>query len=440
MIQRAFFTALLLLLAHTSGAEAQDPALPLLTPSAQEVTLPEAGEGSAAGTLINAGNAKAYKALIVPELYPLVRANLIELDAVKGLRYRPSSTALQASAQEAAISGNGEIAEPPIQLSPGMMFPSIDVADKNATWKVLWNLQSRLWSQQFIENSFVLSWLQGQKLTRQLGGRLTRVYPKALSEGDKSIQLFREKIELIAPGAVKGFTWLSFRFFGPEEDMLWLYSPVVERSRQLTGTNRSDAILKTSVAPDDFLAWSGKVELVEPKQIRKIKGLVFFPSVEPVALKQGAGACMEWAADNDPSRSAIWNYQSHKYSQAFGWVPTASVAVPRDLWRIEMISRDPYSAYGRQVLYIDAELFVPVYKFIYNRAGYLWKIVAAAYAQGVTSGGARQIILPHYTIVDDLIAKSAYIIESSETKICSGYPSGVKISDFDPQKLAPPKP
>jgi len=45
------------------------------------------------------------------------------------------------------------------------------------------------------------------------------------------------------------------------------------------------------------------------------------------------------------------------------------------VWILELTPKDAYYAYGRQILWIDKELFFGYYKEIYDRAGEYWKTI-----------------------------------------------------------------
>ena len=108
---RVFIITLLsVLFAHSSAAQDNGAAdIPL--PPEPAFSLPEAVEGQTAGVVINAANAKNYKSLIISELYPLVRANLLELDGVKTLKYTPISLfgTSAIKEEEPSIGNNGTL-------------------------------------------------------------------------------------------------------------------------------------------------------------------------------------------------------------------------------------------------------------------------------------------------------------------------------------------
>ena len=419
-------------------ASSQELPLPVPTPPA----LPAASEGTNAGTVVNSSNAQDFRALIIPEFYPLVRARLIEMDSVSSLRadLKTYKQELEPSADEAALLPSGELREG-FKLKYGMPFPAWESEEdsKRRAQKLIWNVQAKNWNQKLIFADFSISYIEDSKFSKQLRGSWQRIYPGIMSPEDKTIQLFRELIQFNSPSILKGLNYLTFRFLGSEEDMLWLSSPVTKKVRELTGSNRSDPFLDSSFSPDDFLGWSGKVELSEVKYDKELTALVPFSSFDAKTLSS-SGSCDTYKKPPPASPNNHWNYSSHRFPDAFPWLPTEAVFVPRQIIRLELVPKDPFSLYGRQILYIDKELMIPYYKFVFNRAGYLWKTVFNVPALYHTKDNARTYVFTDYTLIEDRQKKTANIFEFDNTNFCSAYTESIKLNNFEPQKLIPPAP
>jgi len=418
---------------------------PGASPSAEEkiAALPGPSDGAVSGLVINGSNAQNFKSLIPKEFYPLVRAQLIEMDSVKQLRVdlSPYAKDLQAESNAQDLLAEDGSLKGGFRPTSKYIFPDSSTEENTHTraQKALWNVQARFWSTALTDQDFSLLWLNEQSISQSVTGHHTRLYPAIVNANDKSIQVFRDRIGITSPLALKNFAWLTFRFFGDEEDMFWLASPAINKVRQLTGFNRSDGIIASSISPDDFFGWSGKPESVDVVFDKETIGLVPFPDISDSVLKANGEKC--WLKPDEVtengSKISHWNFENRRFSQAFPWVPTTSVFVPRKLMRLELIPRDPFSLYGRQILYVDSELFIPYYKFVFDRSGYLWKTVIAAFQPATTPKQDKRYLINKYVIVEDRQKKTSNILEYNHQTVCDGLLPSVHPEDFDPQKLLP---
>jgi hypothetical protein len=85
------------------------------------------------------------------------------------------------------------------------------------------------------------------------------------------------------------------------------------------------------------------------------------------------------------------------------WWPTSIQLVKRPVWVIEAAAKDPKYAYGRQVLWIDRELYIAYYKEAYNRAGQLWRMLLNSVTVMRSPEGDLSLAQPDLTLsVDEL--------------------------------------
>ncbi len=395
-----------LVLTTAFSALAETPPSAFSSPEPSATVLADNAPG---GVVINAANAAQYRASIVPELYATLRAGNIEIESISKLAYEPAPAVARAGIKNERERPNDFL---------GVVSRSL------SELKIL-------------DGDFDLYALHDDKLNLQFKGSLTRVYPSRVVSQDKTAQLFRERVRLSAPAAIAGFSLLTFRFNGPDEDYLWIFSPAIKKLRQLTGANRSDGIARTGFAPTDFFSWSGKAELAEGAMVSKVVALVPFPEAQmsPGAVR---GPCVEVKHEQSgegEGRTIRWNFSSRRFPQAAGWLPTDTVFVPRELIRIEIELHDPYSLYGRQILYVDAERLLPIYKFVFDRQGRPWKTVMSAYGEVLSSDQAGHVPYYAYTVVDDALNGEAVIADFSRFASCAAFPDDMKLADFDPRRL-----
>ncbi len=361
--------------------------------------LPEASSGAPAR--IDLTNAQEFRSLIVPELYQALRSGTLELYALRKLDDEPS--AVIGLSEENALNHNAHAL-----LESGLV-----------------DLDFRLYS------------LKEATMVRQFAGRLVRVNPKALNPQDRTSQSFREIIRFTVPTSIAGFTWLTFRFSGEDPDLLWLFSPANNKGRELTGSNRSDGMLRTSLSPNDIFGWSSKSALVAKESSSEVEAFVIFLDAKSHAL-QNNGDCRALSRDagvegeGESDDAVHWNFGGRRVPRAAGWLPLDVVAVPRRLYRYELESRDPYSLYGRQILYLDAVSGAPVYKFVFDRAGKPWKTIISGLGMFNQANGIIGVYSA-FSVVDDFRSSEPAIFDVSRIAFCNRFPPGLTLSDFDPR-------
>ena len=424
--------------------------------------LPEAGSSSTSGTIISAENVTFYKEILIPELYRLIRFNQTSIDAARRVRYELSydsrwdsgTNALVKTTKEFDKSGNLEFNFP---RDRGFLFGDDSIIDEE--WdilstgqdskdkaaqseflakKILWNINSTFWSQGFIEFHLRLLWLKDGKVWRNARGSFDRIYPWILDPNFTLPQLFREKLSFYYPEALQGLSWLTFRFQRPEEDLVWAYSPAINKVRQLTSSNRSDSLITSGVSADDFLGWSGNPNFYRAKIEDKIVTLVPFPNADQPVLDDSLQPCYRLSNPNlSGSDQSLWNFENPKFRGGPDWLPIKAVFTPREVYKIELATKDPYSLYGREILYVDSGTMMPVYKIVFDRAGRHWKTIISSFGIASTRDRERRIPYNGFTVVLDAIADKSYVIDYSKLRYCDSYPQDVKLSQFDPKRLGP---
>ncbi|MFM1847381.1 MAG: hypothetical protein RL417_855 [Pseudomonadota bacterium] len=406
--------------------------------------LPESSKGSP--IVVSATNLNAWKALVVPELLSAVKNGDLSISARRELGYFwriddewEGASYRNAAANKLALVSGSTTLRADIGVNGGYPFGAepemLKESDPSLLGaRIVWNAQSVWWGQGSVESDFDLTWIKEGRPTRILRGQIVRAYPATLGiEGGS--QLFRELLTLTTPEPLKRLAWLTFRFRGGDEDVVWFYSPALQKARQLTGSNRSDVLARGATAVDDLLVWSGKAELIEAVADRSAVGFAPFADTELGQLAPHGEGCFgvtqrELGEEGSPS----------KVSPALAGGPEVlgdAVFVPRRLWRVELTSSDPYSHYGRQVLYVDKVSMLPVYKFVYDRSGHLWKTVIGVFGLGVTAD--RKVKRPYASaqVVIDHLRNEINTIDYNRFVMCRTPHEGLLPANFDPRKLWP---
>jgi hypothetical protein len=261
---------------------------------------------------------------------------------------------------------------------------------------------------------------------------ISRIYPPALVQSPGTLKpMFREKISALTPQPLVGLTWLTLRFLGASPDYMWAASPINGQVRQMTGSNRSDAIFTGAFSPDDLFVWSGKVEGVEPTSVKLVKMLV--PVVEGGAAPQPTNNDTCGSTDLSKASPIDLNVSTRRFAELPGWVPTNVRMMLRSLWRIEMVTRDPFSLDARQTLYVDAETMLPVYKVIWEQDGRMKRFVMGMLGRVATREGSAPGWRGQMMIVPGTASRSVLTLQRIES--CAQLIPGRGIIDFDPSSI-----
>lgn len=373
--------------------------------------------------LIDSKNIKLYRSLMLSELVPFVINGGDELLA-KSSFYIPAIPL----PKESLISDASELSNPK-RLELPKSFPFAVQTEAKTTefpLQLLWNSQALLWKSPLWFGDYSMQKVRSSKSEQIVRGMWKRVYPATLPEPPKISQLFRERIEVLDPKSLNHYAWLTFRFFGrEEEDYVMIHSPAINQSRQLTGSNRSDPFLPGLFSVDDLFGWSGKIEWVDPTFQGETTLLLPFIDSEAVRFI-GKGTCT--------TATLIETQQASRIQ----YIPSILTWTPRKVWEIELSQREPFASYGRTVLYIDTELLLPVLRVVYDRGGKFLK--ATILSSTIQEADKSPKIFPlSLTLLsaDGQLSEQMLFEELSQ---CSTFPDGMSLGDFDPRKLGVQKP
>lgn len=415
---------------NSGVAFARDPDLP------QGVgPLPDLSKGMRAGAVVTAQHSQRYNMLLPPEIAVALDTGEFAFEAVRALKDPASISTPQGAPRTAlAMQASGAIQDtkqgraliyPMFAPPQGVFGDSIQTA-----YKVLWNTASLQWRyDSFAVSQSILMFRTPTEDPRKLEFEVERMHPRKIGEVVGTLEpVFRERISAKKPLAIRGLSWLTLRFFGDGEDFVWAASPVINQIRQITGSNRSDAIFSGVFAPDDLFVWSGKIELVEPKKIELVPLLVPV-TIAQEGTQQKDARCVTWSFGEQQQINL--NYKTRRFRGAGAWVPTNTLMVLRSVWRVEVQSRDPFTQDSRQTLYIDRESGLPVYRVVWEESGRLRKV-----SMGIirilkgADGSVEPILAAQVVMTSDTAARLVMVTDS--LSLCLGYPPERSKIDFDP--------
>jgi hypothetical protein len=395
-----------------------------------------------------ASNAYQCKLLLLPEFYPLIRDGALQFSAYRRPRFAVSDD------DEWVRTGAGRVSKLETDSSPdfgadrfkrGFPFGSFeDIVRRSSSTtapELLWNVASRRWSTPLLKASFDLTVVKDRKLERHFQGVITRLHPH--EQGETSGQVFREFLQFTSPSAASDYRFLSFRFLGNEEDLVWMYSPALKQVRQLTGANRSDSLFRTGISLDDFFLWSTKPESVEGRFDKVSTALVPFAGLDAYKLGEPLGndpcneiefASSAVAANGETEEAVPFIPETEEI-----FFPEGTIAVPRELIRLTLNPRDPFGLNGRVVLYIDKQLQIPVAKIVFDRSGQLWKLALAGLAMAVSEDGLTREPFVKFVVLSDRKAQTLTTLDLTSAALCPEIPPTISRDFFDPARLGPPQ-
>jgi hypothetical protein len=411
-------------------ARGDDPAVPK-----GAGPLPDLSKGAKVGVTVTAQHAQLYRMLMPPEVASMLDRGEFAFEAVVKPR-EPArfETQRQSDASLPTITSSGVVNDTSggrAFISPMFDLPRSAMGDlTSVAYKVLWNTASLTWRYaSFASTQSVLIFTTPEGEPRKLEFDVERVHPRKLGEVTGTLEpIFRERISARKPSAIESLSWLTLRFFGNGEDFVWAASPVINAIRQITGSNRSDAMFTGVFSPDDLFVWSGKVELVEPSGLTLLPMLVPLLEAKETKVEAREGCVIRTTRGEG---GVVLNYQSARFKGAGGWVPTNTVMGLRAVWRMDLTSKDPFSLDPRQTLYVDRDTGLPVYRVVWDDAGRLRRVTVGILRSFQQEGGPAEVALAGQVQVHGSSTGRLMLLTDSFVT-CTGYQPGRSKVDFDP--------
>ena len=346
-----------------------------------------------------------YTDMLLEPMAAWLQADLFEIKVAKKLDFAWSFNFYRESGERGVkIGPEGGLSGEAVSLLAGRLpFSRAEVVDRETdpstkAYQILWNSAYAQLLARDVLYGLELSWLNSQRVLRTSKGIFHRKLAK-----EKGV-FFREVLQVFSPPVVSGLAHLNTRSFSTAGEQVWVHSPVLGRARRVLPANRSDAILKSDLALDDFFVFSAKIQSHRARVVAEKVLLLPFPGKEAFFLRSQAVdlSIYRQVKEDDlteprvesmqvsiPSVTAggkatgfpeTWNYQSRVFPQKPAWVPTGVSFIPRQVWILELFPKDPFYSDGKQILVFDRESFLPFYKLVYSRKGKLKRSLLAAWS------------------------------------------------------------
>lgn len=305
--------------------------------------------------------------------------------------------------------------------------PTEEVKDELLRAEAQWSFRGS-----FGLNFHMLTWSESD-LLEEYRGEFIRMYPRGLDAYEKT-QRWREKVTLYSGARNDAMRWLTIRPLGEAEDNVWSYSPTLKSTRRLNSVNREDRLFHSALSLDDILLFSRKAEglkLIEQQTARQLLPLVADKkviadlskdcySINPAGLRSAVQ--LDYGQfDTQRKRFARWLSQETFY--------------PRDVVILVYEALDPYRELAHEILIVDAEFWIPIYRLSYDVLGRLrfssYQVLGIAQ---VEDQFAPAIV---YSLVYDHEGDKVTMLRVQEQSWCDV--DAAAFSELQPQKLVPEK-
>ena len=335
--------------------------------------------------------------------------------------------------------------------------------------KLLWNLMALPGVDPQLLYGIELSWFNRKGFTKQARGLFYREYlqgkiipepaPAPASPSDPSSVIpaasvdanmylpkfgkaldWRELLQLLQPAVIFGYASVSYRYREPVDDDIWIYSPVLGRSRRVLDSNRTDSILGSELTLDDLFLTSRKPDRVKAEVVAEKTIFVPFSLKEELRLESehsetGQIESGQHSTDTIPtgrgayrnrkgfSVGVLWNAESGIFPGLPGWVPTTIQLSPRKVWVVEMQPLDPFAADGTEVLFVDQQTFLPFYKVTYGRKGNFVRWAMATWSPVIGEDERVRFSIPLFIVSIQKGGEQATAIETQYIRRLIGEPA-----------------
>ncbi|MBU3947747.1 MAG: outer membrane lipoprotein-sorting protein [Proteobacteria bacterium] len=332
--------------------------------------------------LIDKSNCAQYKDLLIPALYRAVeRGAWVVTPGIINFKYKHLDSFLAASAKNAGrfdVDAAGELIEKSTGKIAetnfyGMPFPNIDRKDPRVADKIIWNFnyqKYRFMGTRMVAQAF---WINQTGVERYIKGFDIRLYmmgrPLGTEIKNPDKVLTYELVNSLEPMSVKGTNTLSYGYIDERDNTNFAYVPAIRRIRKTTSTSRSDPFMGSDAWLDMNYMWAGKNSSMKWKLVGEKTILVSFTSPNMLPMQEFT----------DGSVQPVYPYTGERIKMGCevpGWKgdawapgPGTLTYVPRKVWVIEQMPKDPYYNWGLHINYVDQETYTIWYKEVYDKSG-----------------------------------------------------------------------
>ena len=314
------------------------------------------------------------------------------------------TAASEANAGKFTVDAEGSLLDAVTHTHPpflyGYPFPRIDPSDPHAAAQVMYNFSYTLMQPDDADRFSNLHWVSPTRLERHVEFQGQILFYGSRFSGpiaNPDATLRKAIVAGVSPHEVVGVVILQWVYLDPRQwNSLWTFIPALNRVRRLTPANSSDRLFGSELTHDDPYLFSGKVPYFTWKLVGVQDALVPYTLPNPKPLRP-ADQGYRLAFTEDFLQMG-WETEGWKGKP---WWPTSYRLVRRPVWVVEAVPKDPKYTTGRQVLWIDRELYVGYYKETYDKEGQQWRMILNSVSIARTAEGDFSVAQPDLTLSVD---------------------------------------
>ncbi len=380
------------------------------------------------GTTIDKHNYKEYESLLSPAMILSVQnGDWTYPTGNLKYSYKHSNPFLRASEKNAGkfdTNSTGWLIDKSTGKYPaynvyGFPFPQIDPKDPKAATKIIWNFAFQHYRFMGEARENVLNWLRKHSgsdrvvVTDSLllfyqgrpPGQEIKNNPQKLLMSDLSLTK--------APMDARGSNTMGWEYLDDTDTTVFSYLAPIRRIRRNSGATRSDPYMGCDMWADSKNGFAGKIASFDWKLLGERELLVAFPSLEKKTVPLAPDGSMTFSYQGEIK----FGYQTPGWKGA-SWAYTNVVWVPRRVWIIEGMPKDPYYTFGKHIFYVDKETYTMFSKEVYNKAGQMWVWFVELQGAVESSDESKNCFGGFiYGSVVDLIKSHGTAIDSSKATI-----------------------
>ncbi len=252
----------------------------------------------------------------------------------------------------------------------GLPFPKIDTKNPQVAEMIMWNFKyqyyrrgtSKTYGGTYNMNESGLEMTNGGKFLQFL--TQSRYDGPVANNPDNILSADHGWLEF--PMSQRGGGSVTFEYNDDRLNTTWAYSPLVRRVLRMGGGNRSQPTMGGDYWLDSLDMWKGKNSTFNWKLVGERTVLAaFFGTAKGVAKVNSDGSITFLS---HPSK---FGFMVSGWKGA-AWVPVDLAYVPRKVWVVEGMPKDPYYNFGRHVFYVDKETYIIWLSEVFDKAGNPW--------------------------------------------------------------------
>ncbi len=329
--------------------------------------------------VIDKKNCSQYKDLLIPAMYRAVeRGDYIVTPGKINFKYKLDDKFIAAGAKNKGkydLNKNGNLIDISSGKYPeniyGFPFPDVDIKDSRAGAKLMFNFDFQRYRFTGSREQIYIMWINTNGEERYISGLDQRLYMNGRMPGQSISNpekiLVYEFQNVLKPMSMKGTNKMAYIYMDEGEDANFAYVPAIRRVRKTSSSARSDPFMGSDSWSDTNYMWNGKSTTMEWKYIGEKTILVSFTSPNMLPIQDMP----------DGRITRVYPYTGLHLKFGFedpnwkgaAWAPLNITYVPRKVWIIEQMPRDPYYNWGKHINYIDQETYTIWYKEVYQRSG-----------------------------------------------------------------------